>query len=94
MQPGGATGKDRQKWDIDQAEKICGALDLNYDSDTFKFCRRVGPAGEGPRPMVLGFFTEMEKSMVVRRAKRLADNADYSEVSVTQDLTKKQRKEE
>ncbi len=91
---GGATGKDRQKWDIDQAVKICGALDLNYDSDTFKFCRRVGPTGEGPRPVVLGFFTEMEKSMVMRRAKRLLESADYSEVSVTQDLTNKQRKEE
>lgn len=90
----GATGKDRQKWDMDQAVNICKILDLNYESDTFKFCRRVGPAGEGPRPMVLGFYTEMEKSMVLRRAKRLTTSSDYSEVSVAQDLTKRQRKEE
>ncbi len=89
----GATGRARQDWDIELCINICKALDLDYERDTFKFCRRVGPTGEGPHPLVVGFFTEMEKSMIVRRSKRLKDS-EYRDVSVANDLTKRQRKEE
>ena len=88
-----ATGKDRQQWDKNQCMDIFQVQGLEYDCEVIKFCRRVGAAAEGPRPMVIGFYTDMERSMVLRRADRLKDT-DYSDVKIAPDLTKRQRKEE
>ncbi len=88
-----ATGKDRQAWDFDKCCAICQELGLSFDRDTFKFCRRVGVAVEGPRALIVGFYTEMEKSMLLRKAKNLSETS-FSEVTVAPDLTKQQRKEE
>ncbi len=88
-----ATGRERQSWDKEQCLKLCQAQGLDYDSETIKFCRRVGAVGDGPRPLVVGFFTDMERSMVLRRVSRL-EGTDYSEVKIAPDLTKRQRREE
>ncbi len=88
-----ATGKERRDWDLDHCMQICKAMDLEYDLDTFKFCRRVGVMDSGPRPMVIGLYTEMERSMMLRRAKRL-ENTTYKDVRIAPDLTKRQRQEE
>ncbi len=52
-----APGREKQVWDRTLCVKICQSLDLDYSDETFKFCRRVGPAEEGPRPLVAGFYT-------------------------------------
>ena len=88
-----APGKEKQTWDKSLCIKICKALDLDYSEEVIKFCRRVGTAEEGPRPLVAGFYTEMEKSMLMRRAKQL-EETEYKEVKVAHDLTRRQRKEE
>ena len=88
-----ATGKERQAWDIDQCLQICKALDLNYSDEDFKFCRRVGISEDGPRALILGFYTESEKGMLLKKAKKLPDTK-FKEVRVAQDLTKRQRREE
>ncbi len=81
-----ATGKERQAWDISQCIQICRALDLTYAEEDFKFCRRVGVSEDGPRALILGFYTETEKGMLMRRPKRLPD----TRVRVAQDLTQEQ----
>ena len=83
----------KQQWDKDQCVNISKVIGLDYDNEVFKFCRRVGPAGQGPRPLVIGLYTDMERSMLLRRATRL-EGTDYSEVKMAPDLTKRQRKEE
>ena len=88
-----APGKDKQVWDRDLCVKICRSLELDFSEEVFKFFRRVGAAEEGPRPLVAGFYTEMERSMLLRRAKKL-ENTEFKEVRVAPDLTKRQRKEE
>ncbi len=87
-----ATGKERQAWDIAQCLQICGALELNFSEEDFKFCRRVGVSEEGPRALILGFYIDSEKGMLMKRAKRLPDTR-FHEVRVAQDLTKRQRRE-
>ena len=88
-----ATGKERQKWDANTCGAIFTALELTLSVDSIKFCRRAGGASEGPRPLILGFYTEQDRNLLLRSARRLADT-EYSEVTVAQDLTKRQRKEE
>ncbi len=88
-----ATGRVKQQWDKEQCVKISKVMDLNYDEEAFKFCRRVGPVAQGPRPLVIGLYTDMERSMLMRRATRLV-GSEYSEVRLAPDLTKRQRKEE
>lgn len=88
-----ATGKERQNWDFNKCEEICRELGLSLDREAFKFCRRVGAATEGPRPLIVGFYTEMERSLLLRKARNLAETS-YSDVTVAPDLTKRQRQEE
>ncbi len=89
----GATGKEKQAWDLSKCTQLCQELGTKLDPDAFKFCRRVGAATHGPRPMVVGFFTEMERSLLLRKAKAIP-NTSFPEVTVAPDLTKRQRKEE
>ncbi len=89
----GASGKDRQNWDLDLCVKLCQELGVAHDRDVFKFCRRVGSADQGHRPLVLGFYTDMEKSLVLRKVKNI-QNTSFENVTVTADLTKRQRQEE
>jgi hypothetical protein len=62
--------------------------------EAVKFCRRVGEKQEGARPLVVGFFTEMERSKLLRNAKGLMDSNKFYDVTIGPDLTKKQRDEE
>ncbi len=53
----------------------------------------MGAPETGPRPLIVGFHTELERSQVLRRSKKLADTA-MDQVSINPDMTKQQRKEE
>ena len=88
-----ATGRERQAWDKDQCVKIFQEMELEYDLEVIKFCRRVGPVTDSPRPLIVGFYTDTERTMVQRRVSRLA-SSDFSGISIAPDLTKRQRKEE
>jgi TFIIF-interacting CTD phosphatase-like protein len=89
----GCSGKDRLDWDKKSCDNIFRALELDMKSDDLKFCRRVGEKGDDPRPMVIGFYTEMERAQLLRVARKL-DKTNYSDVNISADLTKRQRDEE
>ena len=88
-----ATGRERIDWDKKMCRKIFSAMELEMKEEDVKFCRRIGERGEEPRPLVVGFFSEIEKGRVLRRAKNL-DKTRYKEVNICQDLTRRQRMEE
>ena len=88
-----ATGSERQEWDRKSCVNIFRALKLNIGEDAIRFCRRVGEKKEEPRPMVVGFWSEGEKSLLLRNARNL-ERTIFKEVTVGPDLTKKQRAEE
>jgi hypothetical protein len=72
---------------------IFRALKLNIGEDAIRFCRRVGEKKEEPRPMVVGFWAEGDKCLLLRNARHL-EKTIFKEVTVGPDLTKKQRAEE
>lgn len=88
-----ATGSARIEWDRKSCHNIFKALEVRMDEDDIKFCRRVGERGNGPRPLIVGFYSEQEKNSVARKAKRL-EETNYKEVSIVPDLTRRQRQEE
>jgi hypothetical protein len=87
------TGAERQDWDKKSCGNIFHALKLKITEDSIKFCRRVGEKGEDARPLIVGFYTETERSELLRNSRYLEDT-DFSHVTVGPDLTKKQRQEE
>jgi hypothetical protein len=88
-----ATGSERQEWDRKSCVNIFRALKLNIGEDAIRFCRRVGEKKEEPRPMVVGFWSEGDKCLLLRNARNL-ERTIFKEVTVGPDLTKKQRAEE
>jgi hypothetical protein len=56
----GDTGKDRAAWDKKSCGNVFEALNLDMTEEAVKFCRRLGEKGEEPRPLMAGFYTEME----------------------------------
>lgn len=88
----GENGREREH-DRGAVRKILESVELNFEEEDIKFCKRVGQRGEEPRPLVVGFYTELEKSKVLRRAK-LLDRTEFKHVHISQDLTNKQRQEE
>ncbi len=59
--------------------------------EAVEFCRRVGEKQEESRPLVVSFFTEMERSKLLRNARGLMDSDKFCDVTVGPDLTRKQR---
>ena len=88
-----ASGADRMTWDKEAFLEICNLLGLGIEEDDIRFCRRVGERGDGARPMIVGLYSEETKFKLLRRAKQL-EGTDYGEVTIAQDLTKRQRGEE
>jgi len=89
-----ADGRMRMEDDKREINNIFTVMDVNLSAeDDVEFCRRVGPRGETPRPLVCGFYTEWSKNTMLKFSKRLEGTA-RSDVSVAPDLTKQQRKAE
>jgi len=88
-----ATWQERVEWDRRSCGNIFAALDLDLTVEAIKFVKRLGEKGEQPRPMLAGFYTEIEKSTLLRNAMKL-EKTKYKEVNVVPDLTKRQREEE
>ncbi len=88
-----ATGLERQEWDKKSCGNIFAALELDMTDKDIKFCRRIGEKGDGPRPLIAGFYNEAERNKVLRYGKYLGET-DFKDVTVGPDLTKVQRDEE
>ncbi len=87
------TGMERIEWDKQSCKNIFDELKLEINIEDIKFCRRLGERGEGPRPMVVGFYLEATRSLLLRNARHL-EKTKYKEVNVAPDLTKRQREKE
>jgi len=88
-----ATGIERMEWDKRSCQNIFDELKLSINIDDIKFCRRLGERKGEPRPMVVGFYLEATRSLLLRNAKHL-EKTKYKEVNVAPDLTKRQREKE
>ena len=86
-------GSERREHDLRECENILQALNMEEGREVIKACRRIGEAGEAPRPLVLVLRTEMVKDRILDVARNLRDTA-YHEVGIVPDLTVQQRKEE
>jgi hypothetical protein len=87
------TWEERTKWDRQSCVNVFEAIELDINTNDIKFTKRIGERGEGPRPLLAGFFTEKEKISVLKNAKRL-DSTQFKEVNIAPDLTRRQREEE
>jgi hypothetical protein len=87
----GVDGWRRMEKDKEQLNNIFTVLDINLTVETdVEFCRRIGERGDRARPLIVGFFTEQAKSLLQRNCRYLAET-DLSNLSITNDLTEKQR---
>lgn len=84
-------GRERWDWDKNSCGNLFRALKVDMPENSIKFLRRVGEAGEQPRPLVVGFHEERDKKRALRCDTR---NTVFRDVEVCPDLTKKQRQEE
>ena len=50
----GASGLERKEWDLASCENIFEKMGNKHDRKNIKFIRRVGQAGNGARPLVVG----------------------------------------
>jgi hypothetical protein len=87
------TWEERARWDKQSCVNIFAAIELEISEDAIKFTKRIGERGEEPRPLLTGFYTEAEKVLVLKNAKKL-DNTRYKNVNIAPDMTKRQREEE
>ena len=83
--PSGQVGRDRYDWDRNSCKNLFRALRLDMTEASIKFVRRVGEAGNQPRPLVVGFHEERDKKKLQRCDTR---NTAFSKVEVCPDLTK------
>jgi hypothetical protein len=88
-----ASGAERIAWDTQSCENIFKELRLNITQEAIKLCRRVGERGEEPRPLIVGFYLDVDRAKLLQSAKKL-DQTKFSTVSVGPDLTRKQRERE
>jgi hypothetical protein len=68
-------------------------LKLSLKNEDIKFCRRLGEKKSEPRPLIIGFYSEADKALLLRNAKNL-ENTQYKYVNICPDMTARQRKEE
>lgn len=68
-------------------------LEFSLTKEDVKFCCRVEKKRESPRALVVGFYMEYARSVLLRYTKFLADT-EYEDVSVIPNITKRQRQEE
>jgi hypothetical protein len=87
-------GRRRMENDKKKLDDIFTILDVSVAAENdVEFCRRAGERSDRPRPLIVGFYMEWSKEIVLKHAKRLI-NSNMSEVTIVPDLTEKQRKAE
>jgi uncharacterized membrane protein len=94
QEPTGVDGWTRMDEDRKMINKIFTELDVNITVETdVEFCRRVGEKSDKARPLVVGFYTEGAKNLLLRNSRYLMDTG-MKNISVGPDLTEKQRRAE
>jgi hypothetical protein len=84
-------GWRRMEADKKKLNELFTVLDINVSVETdVEFCRRVGEKKDRARPLVVGFFTDWAKSVLLKNCRHLA-GSEMSHLSITNDLTEKQR---
>jgi hypothetical protein len=89
----GEDGWTRMEEDRKKLNKLFELLDNVVVETDVEFCRRIGEKSDKPRPLVVGFYTEWAKNILLKHSKYLV-GSEMSMVSIVQDLTEKQRKTE
>ena len=84
---------DRMEMDREECERIFKGMKARTRKQQIRFCRRVGERGQGPRPMVIGLYSEEVKRHLLERSRDLRHTM-YEVVLIVPDLTKSQRKGE
>jgi hypothetical protein len=85
-------GWKRMEADKKKLNDLFTILDINVSVETdMEFCRRIGERSDRARPLVVGFYTEWAKSVLLKNCKYLADS-EMAHLSISNDLTEKQRK--
>jgi 23S rRNA pseudoU1915 N3-methylase RlmH len=84
-------GRARWDWDLQSCTNLFKELKLPITAEAIRFVRRVGEAGEQPRPLVVGFHEERDKTRLLRADTR---KTCFNDVDIVPDLTKAQRREE
>ena len=88
-----AGGLERMEWDKKGCVNIFRELRMDLEIEDIKFCRRIGDRNAGPRPLVMGLYSEADRSKLLRRAHKLADS-NMAEINICPDLTRRQREKE
>ena len=89
------TMEERRNQDMEECKRIFTTMGMESSegNDDIRFCRRIGEAGEEPRPLVVIMRTKELKRSILEKARNLRDTV-YQEVGIVPDLTLKQRREE
>ena len=87
------TMEERRNQDMEECRRIFTTIGMVNSNEDIRFCRRIGEAGEEPRPLVVIMRTEELKRNILEKARNLRDTV-YQEVGIVPDLTVKQRREE
>jgi uncharacterized protein YehS (DUF1456 family) len=59
-------GENRMMWDKGECTKLFSRHNVRLRNEDIKFCRRVGPKGERPRPLIIGFYSHATRNAVLR----------------------------
>ena len=91
-------GRVRKSEDLAKLQSLVDALNVQIQlSTSLKYAKRLGEKQETaakPRPLLVRFKNTHDKDSLLEKSLDLKDNADWSSVSLVQDLTKKQRQHE
>jgi hypothetical protein len=83
-------GEERIAWDKNECLKLFNKKNLRLRVEDLKFCRRVGPKTDRPRPLIIGFHNQGMRNTVLRMDLKTV----APDLSLGPDLTKRQREEE
>jgi hypothetical protein len=83
------SGGEKMRWDIQKCAEMFSSMELAVQERDIKFSRRVGQRGEAGRPLVVGFYSEKQRSMVLQADWR----SNNMGVTAGPDMTKRQREE-
>ena len=91
QEPTGSDGRKRMEEDRKKLDKIFEILEVNVSAENdVEFCRRVGEQGERSRPLIVGFYTDWSRSILLKNARYL-NGTEMEELSIAPDLTQRQR---
>ena len=89
-------GKERAVKDLQTLQELVSVIEAELEmSDVVRYSTRLGKDESKPRPLMVSFKSIEDKVKLMTKVKALGDkDSPYSGVSIIQDLTKQQRKEE